>query len=45
MGGLFFGGAYYQNFMVQWNPVITMYQGTGMITSLYQGIVIDEPMI
>ena len=43
--GFFCGGTYYQNFMVQWNPDITMYQGTGMITSLYQGIIIDESMI
>ena len=26
-------------FEVQWNPNITMYQGTGEITSLYRGIV------
>ena len=26
----------------QWNPDITMYQGTGKITSLYRGIVINE---
>ena len=46
LGGLIFGGAYYQNFtvfpLIQWNRDITMYQGTSQITSLYQGTVIYE---
>ena len=29
------------NFL-QWNPDITMYQGTGKITSFYWGIVLNE---
>ena len=28
---------------LQWNPDITMYQGTGKITSLYRGIVKTNP--
>ena len=27
---------------IQWNPDITMYQGTGKITLFYRGIVINE---
>ena len=29
----------YHKIPIQWNPDITMYQGTGEITSLYRGIV------
>ena len=30
---------------VQWKPDIMMYQGSGKITSLYQGIIINESLI
>ena len=45
LGGLIFGGTYYWNFTVQLNSDITMYQGTGEITSFFQGIVINKSPI
>ena len=30
---------------IQWNPDITMYQGTGKFTSFYQGIVLNKSLI